>query len=82
MLKLGLPVRIGLHHGRCVTDLEKISGLNVHTAARVMAAAEPGEVLVSNAVRVALDGAGVTLAARGLHVLKGVPGSWPLYAMS
>jgi class 3 adenylate cyclase len=80
MNPLGLRVRIGLHLGQCSTGAENISGLSVHAAARVMAMANPGEVLLSEALRAALEGTAITLAARGSHVLKGVPGEWPLYA--
>ena len=45
-----------------------------------MAMANPGEVLLSEALRAALEGTPITLAARGSHVLKGVPGEWALYA--
>jgi class 3 adenylate cyclase len=79
--QLELQVRIGLHLGQCRTGAEKVCGLSVHTAARVMAMAGPGEVLLSGALRTALAGTTIPLAARGQHVLKGVPGGWPLYAV-
>jgi hypothetical protein len=42
--------------------------------------AEPGQVLVSDAVRSHLVGSGVEFRDRGEHQLKGVPGTWLLYA--
>jgi class 3 adenylate cyclase len=60
---------------------EQVSGLAVHTAARVMAAAGEGEVLVSGAMRDVIAQGGVTLQDRGRHELKGVPGNWQLYAV-
>jgi class 3 adenylate cyclase len=82
MPRLGLRARIGLHRGSCCLGSEKISGLNVHAAARVMAMASPGEVLLSDSLRAALVGTDIPLEPRGAHVLKGVPGEWPLYAIA
>jgi class 3 adenylate cyclase len=82
MPDLGLRARIGLHRGQCSMGCEKISGLNVHAAARVMAMAGPGEVLLSDSLRAALDGTDIALEPRGAHVLKGVPGEWPLFAVA
>jgi class 3 adenylate cyclase len=82
MPHLGLRARIGLHCGPCCMGSEKISGLNVHTAARVMAMAGPGEVLMSDTLRAELDGSDIALEPRGAHILKGVPGEWPLFAIA
>jgi class 3 adenylate cyclase len=41
--------------------------------------AEPGEVLVSETVRINMVGAGVEFNDQGEHELKGVPGAWRLY---
>ena len=79
VLELGLETRAGLHIGQCEMRGEKVSGLAVNTAARVMAVAADGEILVSTALSEALVGLGVGLADRGVHELKGVPGEWHLY---
>jgi class 3 adenylate cyclase len=55
---------------------------NVHIAARVSAAAGPGEVLVSSTVKDLLVGATVTFDDRGEHGLQGVPGSWRLFRVA
>lgn len=60
---------------------EKVSGVNVHVAARVMALAGPGEVLISDTLREWLADDRVTFAQRGVHTLQGVPGEWRLYAL-
>ena len=60
---------------------EQLSGLAVHTAARVMAEAEPGEVLISEAMREAIQEPDIQLRDRGRHELRGVPGEWQLYAV-
>jgi class 3 adenylate cyclase len=46
-----------------------------------MGAAAEGEVLVSRTVRDLTIGADLDYDDRGDHTLKGVPGSWPLFAV-
>ena len=53
----------------------------VHIGARVSGQARPGEVLVTSTVRDLTMGSGLSFADRGEHQLKGVPGSWHLYAL-
>ena len=78
---LGIAVRAGLHTGECEVIGEKIGGIAVHIGARVAAMASPGEVLVSHTVRDLVAGSGIRFEDRGTHVLKGVPGGWPLFAV-
>ena len=78
---LGLEVRAGLHTGEVEMRDHDISGIAVHLAARVAAAAGAGEVLVSRTVVDLVAGSGLTFAARGGHALKGVPGEWELFAV-
>ena len=54
----------------------------LHIAARVQALANPGEVLVSRVVTDLVGGSGIAFANRGDHLLKGVPGSWPLFTVT
>jgi class 3 adenylate cyclase len=54
----------------------------VHIAARVMAAAGPGEILVSRTVQDLVTGSGIVLRDRGTHRLKGVDGEWQLLAVA
>jgi class 3 adenylate cyclase len=79
---LGIEVRSGLHAGECEVLGDKISGVAVHIGARVAAAAAAGEVLVSNTVKDLVAGAGIHFESRGTHVLKGVPGKWPLFVVA
>jgi hypothetical protein len=44
--------------------------------------AAPNEVLVSSTVKDLVVGSGIEFTDRGAHVLKGVPGSWGLYAVA
>ena len=60
---------------------EEVSGLAVHTAARVMSKASAGEILISDALRAAVPDLAVSLEDRGAHPLKGVPGEWHLFAL-
>jgi pimeloyl-ACP methyl ester carboxylesterase len=78
--QLGLEIRAGLHTGECELMRDKIGGIAVHTGARVAAAAEPGEVLVSSTVKDLVAGSGIVFADRGEQELKGL-GSWRLYSV-
>jgi pimeloyl-ACP methyl ester carboxylesterase len=79
--RLGLEVRAGLHTGEIELRGDDISGIAVHIAARVAAAAVAGEVLVSRTVVDLTAGSGLSFAARGEHALKGVAGEWGLFAV-
>jgi len=77
---LGLEVRAGLHTGEIEVMGNELSGIAVHIGARVAALAGPGEILASSTVKDLVVGSGIEFIDRGLHVLKGVPGEWHLYA--
>jgi class 3 adenylate cyclase len=79
---LGLDVRAGVHTGECELMGDKLGGIAVHVAARVSAAAAPGEVLVSQTVKDLVAGSGIAFDDRGLHELKGVPDPRRLYAVA
>src|SRR5204862_2306655 len=78
---IGLELRAGVHTGECEVVGDDVAGMAVHLAARVQAAAAPGEVLTSSTVKDLVGGSGLEFEARGRHVLKGVPGEWSLYAV-
>jgi class 3 adenylate cyclase len=61
---------------------DDVGGIAVHIGARIMAAAGPGEVLVSRTVRDLVAGSGIELEDRGSHTLKGVGDQWQLFAAS
>jgi pimeloyl-ACP methyl ester carboxylesterase len=79
--KIGIEIRAGLHTGECEIIGGKVGGIAVHTGARVLAQAQPGEVLVSSTVRDLIAGSGIELEDRGVHALKGIPGEWQLLAV-
>jgi class 3 adenylate cyclase len=58
-----------------------LGGLAVHIAARVGALAEPNEILVSGTVKDLVIGSEVSFVDRGGSELKGVPGTWKLFAV-
>jgi class 3 adenylate cyclase len=82
MREVGLEVRAGVHTGECELHEGKVAGLAVVIGARVAALARGSEVLVSQTVKDLVAGAGVGFEERGEHELKGVPGSWRLYAVA
>jgi class 3 adenylate cyclase len=77
---LGLTVRVGVHAGDCFVADGKCTGLAIHIGARIVGLAEPGEVLASEAVRTG-TAASYRFSDRGVHELKGVPGTWRLFAV-
>jgi class 3 adenylate cyclase len=83
MRHLGLEVRVGVHTGE-VEQLPggKLGGIAVHIGARVGAAAQPGEVLVSSSVRDLVAGSGLDFVDRGVHPLKGVAEGRQLFALA
>jgi class 3 adenylate cyclase len=81
VLALGINVRVGVHTGECERAGTQINGIAVHIGARICALARPGEVLLSRTVRDLVIGSELDLRQRGTHRLKGVPGSWSLYAV-
>jgi class 3 adenylate cyclase len=78
---LGVEVRAGLHTGECDVRGEDLGGLSVHIASRVGSIAGPREVLVSGTVRDLVVGSAIEFDDRGEHELKGVPGTWKLFAV-
>jgi class 3 adenylate cyclase/pimeloyl-ACP methyl ester carboxylesterase len=72
-MRIGLPVRAGLHTGEIELRDDDIGGIAVHAAARVMAQSGPGEVLVSRVVTELVAGAGLKFSKRGAHEFKGLP---------
>lgn len=78
---LELEIRAGLHTGECEVSDGKIAGIAVSIGARISSLAAPGEVLVSSTVTDPVAGSGLRFDERGEHELKGVLGTWRLYAV-
>jgi class 3 adenylate cyclase len=77
----GVEIRAGVHTGEVQLRDDDVGGIAVHLAARVMAAAAPGEVLVSATVHDLVAGSDYVLEDRGAHALKGMAGEWRLFAV-
>lgn len=78
----GIKVRIGIHSGRSVLRGDDLFGRNVAMAARVAAAADGGQTLVSESVRDAVaDREGLTFDDGQDVELKGFSGTHRLYAV-
>jgi class 3 adenylate cyclase len=75
----GVRVRIGVHVGDVERRGTDVAGIAVHIAARVMAMAGPGEVLVTGSVPMAVTGTDHAFELVGEQVLRGVPGTWTIY---
>ena len=78
---LGLAGRTGIHVGEVERRGDDIGGIAVHLAARVMAEAEPGEVVVTSALEQVTVGARFQFDDLGPRTLKGIDRPWNLYAV-
>jgi class 3 adenylate cyclase len=80
--RVDVRLRIGLHRGRpALTDTGYV-GLSVHAAARICFAAHGGQIVVSSAVRNAVDEsipAGVRLTSLGSWRFRGLPEALDLF---
>ena len=80
--ELGLRIRAGIHTGEVELVPNDVRGVAVHTAARILALAEPGEVLVSATTYELLAGSGIAFTDRGSHELKGLSAVRSLFALT
>jgi pimeloyl-ACP methyl ester carboxylesterase len=79
---LGIDIRAGLHTGEVERRDGDLAGMAVHIGSRVAAAASASEVLASRTVKDLVTGSGIVFEDRGERQLKGVPGTWQLYAVN
>jgi class 3 adenylate cyclase len=80
---LGLQLHLGIHAGDVIREGNNVYGGAVNIAARIAAASEAGEVLVSDTVRsLARTSAGARFEDRGERELKGVSEPVRLYRVS
>ena len=80
LAELGLAVRVGVHTGEVERAGTDVRGIAVHLAARVAAAAEPGEVLVTATTHDIVAGSGLAFGDRGERALKGFDAPRRLFA--
>jgi class 3 adenylate cyclase len=81
LARVDVKVRAGIHTGEIEVVPGSLRGKAVHIAARVMALAGGGEVLVSGTTRSLIEGADIPFVERGEHALKGVEVPVPIYAV-
>jgi class 3 adenylate cyclase/quercetin dioxygenase-like cupin family protein len=77
----GLTARAGIHTGEIEVQGDDIRGIAVHAAARILASADPGQVVVSGTVRDLLAGSGLEFTDLGEHELRGLEGRRSLAAL-
>jgi class 3 adenylate cyclase/alpha-beta hydrolase superfamily lysophospholipase len=77
---LGVDIRAGVHTGEVELVGGRVEGIAVHIGARIAAEARPCELLVSSIVRDLAAGSSIEFEDRGVRELKGVPGTWQLFA--
>ena len=78
---IGVRIRAGLHTGEVELRGDDVGGIAVHLAARIMATAGAGEIVVSQTVRDLVAGSDVVMQDRGSQRLKGIKGDWQLFAV-
>lgn len=79
---IDVPIRAGVHAGEIeVHDDGDVSGIAVNLAARVEQHAADGELWASSTVRDMLLGGALAFDDRGEHALKGIDGTWRLFAV-
>jgi len=79
--RVGITIRAGIHTGEIEVRGDDVGGIAVHLAARIMALAEPDEIMVSNTVKDLVIGSDIAFADRGLHPLKGFEGQWQVHSV-
>jgi class 3 adenylate cyclase len=77
----GIEIRAGVHTGEVEIVAGDLAGVSVHVAARVMALAASGEVLVSATTHELVAGTGLEFEDAGFHELKGIPGQRQLFRL-
>jgi pimeloyl-ACP methyl ester carboxylesterase len=78
---LELDVRAGVHTGELELRGDDVTGLAVVIGHRVCELAGSDEVLVSSTVKDLVAGSDIEFDDRGAHELKGVAGTWHLFAV-
>jgi class 3 adenylate cyclase/dihydrofolate reductase len=78
----GLTIRSAIHTGEIEFRDDDIGGIGVHIAARALAQAGDGEVVVTRTVRDLVTGTDLAFSPLGAVGLRGIPGEWELFAAS
>ena len=78
----GIGIRAAIHTGEIEIGEEDVAGMGVHIAARVLAEAGDGQVIVTRTVRDLATGTDLVFRSLGAVGLRGVPGEWELFDVS
>lgn len=76
-----LQVRAAVHVGEVEIVGDRLRGLAVHEASRILGAAQPGAILVSQTTRDLSVASAIMFEDQGPHTLKGLPGERRLFAL-
>jgi class 3 adenylate cyclase len=78
---IGVSIRVGIHSGEVALSGDRVWGVAVNAAARILAEAGSGEVLVSGTTRDLAEGAArLGFESRGRYRLKGLEREHELFA--
>ena len=80
--ELGIEIRAGIHTGQTEDQNGKAQGIAVVIGARVMSLAGEGELLVTSTTKELVTGSGFGFEDLSGHELKGVPGTWQVFAVT
>ncbi len=79
--RLGIAIRAAIHTGEIEVVPGNVRGVAVHVAARILALAAAGEVLVSQTTHDLIASAELSFEDRGAHEMKGLSGARAVYAL-
>jgi pimeloyl-ACP methyl ester carboxylesterase len=80
--RLNLEARAGVHTGEIELRGDDIAGIALSVARRICDAAEASRILTSRTVKDLVFGSGLEFQERGIHELRGVPGTWDLFEVA
>ena len=80
--QIGVEIRAGIHTGEVEQRGDDLCGIAVHLAQRATDVAAAGQVLVTRTVVDLVAGSNIEFEDRDEHELRGVPGTWKLFAVS
>ncbi|MDH3755488.1 MAG: adenylate/guanylate cyclase domain-containing protein [Acidimicrobiia bacterium] len=78
---IGLSLRAGVHVGEVERRGDDIGGIAVNMASRIMAAAAPGAIYVSDVVPSLVRGSEAAFESVGMLTLRGIPGEHELFRL-
>jgi class 3 adenylate cyclase len=77
-----LQIRVGVHTGEVERQAGNLRGIALHAVSRIAALAGPGEVLLSSAAAMLLEGSDLGVEDAGAYELRGLSGRRRLYRLS